>query len=413
MRRLILACFTFSALLFCCPPKTFAYYDKNISAEGEITLFAAGAKGGLFDNQENTLYKSSEALLYSSVTINSDGNFYLLFNPYFSFDYNNYYEGKTTSGYFNFARAAAVYDNDIFFLEGGRFDFSTNNLNPFIYYGQYQNIDNRRPASLDGARAKARLGTFWADFILARPSHDGETQYVAGGVVGRQFFGLLTTQAFYYQKKEDCLNLSLYGAGFDFTVEDFLLSAVLAFNGGTRSQVYKTKTKEYSLNNYALSVNTLFSSEGDLGRADFGFNLFYTPSREENFVSVSQNLDMGFIFGGLQMDGQNLLQYYTQMQQNEMGLNATSLKFNFRPHFMREVLFSSSVYSFNAPSLGRHLGNEIDFALSYGRANFKAAFLLGLFYGGDMTSEGNIKLSSAQGGNIFKAGLNFTYALPF
>ncbi len=413
MRRFLLACFIFSALLFCCPYKAFAYYDKNISAEGGITLFSNIARGEVFDTAAKSGYKSSSAIIEASVIYNPQGSFYLVFNPYFSFDYNNFYEDKETSAYFNFTRAAAVYDNDLVFLEGGRFDFEKDTLRPFVYYGAYPQIDNKRPSSLDGARAKLQIGAFTADTFFARPSHETQTDFTAGGIAEYNFFGAFKPQAFLYHKKEEYLSLILYGAGIDIAAEDFLLSFTAAFNGGSRKQVYRTKTKDILLDNYALNFNAAFKTENNFGQTDFYLNVFYTPAREVNFTAISPNLDMGYIFGGMQICGVSVYDYYSQSGENELALNATALKFNFRPYFLREFSFSASAYGFNAPSLGKHFGNEIDLGVFYVKSNFKIGLILGLFFGGDINLDGNIRLAPQEGGDIKKIGLNFSYDLPF
>ncbi len=387
----------------------------NILFYPQISASGSYAEGSLKGFARDTAYKTSALRADFPFIVPLRGNTYADINYFARADYNSNVEGGTDYTY-KFSKANLNYKTDNFYLKLGRQGYAPQGKEAFIYYGEYENKDNRLPSALEGISGGAETDLFSLNALAAKEARSlspvGDNSLIYGGQGMFKLNRLMSIESFYYHRstvagsrEED---ISVYGTGFMFDLpERFTLSFYAALNSGALTGKKKNITITNGYNGYALNGRMDITALSDFAKNKYRFNVFYGSGAQANscaFTAISANPQQGYVFGGMNLLNANdfnalLNNLNPSKVSQEQGLLIYSFDINISPRDLKDIYFNLGIYNFistTKEAAYKNIGSEADFKITYKKNAFEFNLMYGLFISGNGLGEAT---QSAVGAN--------------
>jgi len=392
-------------------PANIAFYPK-ISAAANV------AEGSLNNFSKENIYRSRRETLTLPFTFFIYDNIYAEAEYFARADYNNSDEHSNT---YKFSKYNLNYQTDNIYFKLGRQFYAPQDKEDIIYYGNYDDKDNRLPSALEGISHGANTKYLAYSAIAAKevqslsPYDDNSSVYGAQAVF--KPFKLFNFEGFYYGRNtnvgKDDINLRVYGTGFDFNIPQSLdLSLYAAFNGGEQAHKIKNSALDTNYNGRAIIGKLEILSQNYFGDESYCFKFFYGTDGKNKmpFTSVAANIDNGYIFGGNDILNSNYFDgkvLTSSVQPHAQDIKIYSLKIRLTPAAAKHMTAEAGIYNFFATgdATQKNLGREADCKLSWKGERLGINLLYGFFTSGSGLAE-YTRSQAAAGKNINKAGLS-------
>lgn len=429
MTKKIFTCL-FIFILISCTSYAFSL-RQDVTLQPNLFLSGIYAGGNLTGFSPVQPYKSTLMQLDLPVYILIADNIYADINYFVRTDYNKSISANNDFTY-NFQKANINYKTDALSLKLGRQDYIRDEKKFFIYYGSFNNKDNRLPTALDGINHSANLDFISYDILAAREvkklSIYKNSSLIYGGSLALRPADFINVDTFYYHRKTELTevkdNLSVYGAGLNLKIKDYMdASFYAAFNNGTQKSKLRNRYIIQNFDGYALDGKINIMWEHKFAKTKYSFNVYYgTPANTDSkaFTPISQNTDMGFIVGGTGILNYNDFPGKQNANKpcdihNLPALMVYSFKINIMPYALKNTYMIAAIYNFtstNKTFTYRDAGSEADITLGYKNSYMDINLTYGIFISGNGLAA--ITQSEAPANKtVNKIGLNtsFTFSL--
>lgn len=370
---------------------------ESISFRPEISASYFGADGSVKNFTKTDTYKSGSAVLNMPVYISILNNIYADINYFIRADYNKNIDEDTLYHY-NFSKANLNYKTEDLSLKLGRQAYFSSGKDFVIYYGDYSDKDNILPSALDGLTHSYKWKALSYEVLFAREvrklSPNNENSLIYGGVLGLDPFNFINFEGFYYKRATSLdaveTDLYVYGGGLNLSInESFEASFYAAFNGGTEEKIVRRRVINTDYKGYALSGSLKLKSDNDYAKTSYTLKAYYGSPKEldsKAYTPISQNLDTGFVFGGINILRNNT---FSGLPQNNSELPAFMMygfKVELVPHFLNNTYAGLGLYNFMTSDKElpyRDIGSEFDIELGYRNSSFSVTAIYGILFSGN------------------------------